>query len=221
MEMSARRNIKQLRSHETNAPTKHARRGSASSTNAGLSHNRAGADGRRSLRQTQPPCPQTWSDEWASTIARSSATVSNAVPRCSIRWQLEHTSAMSDILVMASPRRIATGTVHPVAARHHRDRIARPVALRDDAPLLCLAPPPPRRIHLARSRTQLPRRIRHLRSCPLDSWTPPRRSFAIAHVRSIPPVREGGPHRMVTLPRAYSCAPVSQRRYSDLASSIT
>ena len=47
---------------------------------------------RRNLRQTQPPCPRTWSDEGVSTIARSSSTQSNVVPRCSIRWQLEHSS---------------------------------------------------------------------------------------------------------------------------------
>ena len=47
-------------------------------------------------------------------------------------------------------------------------------------------------------RPQLLRSIQHLRSCPFHSWTPPRCSLPIAHVRSIPPHREGGPHRMAT-----------------------
>ena len=48
-------------------------------------------------------------------------------------------------------------------------------------------------------RPQLLRSIQHLRSCPIHSWTPPRCPLPIAHVRSIPPHREGGPHRMATL----------------------
>ena len=48
-------------------------------------------------------------------------------------------------------------------------------------------------------RPQLLRSIQHLRSRPFHSWTPPRCPLPIAHVRSIPPHREGGPHRMATL----------------------
>ena len=87
--------------------------------------------------------------------------------------------------------------VNTVATRHRRGRIPAPVALRDDAPLLRLVPPPSGRIRLARPRL-LPS-LRHLRSCSLDWRAPLRCPIPIAHVRSIPPIREGGTHRMHTL----------------------
>ena len=63
---------------------------------------------------------------------------------------------------------------------------------------LRLAPPPPRRIHPARTRPRLLPRLRHLRSYSLDRRAPHRCPIPIAHVRSIPPIREGGTHRMPT-----------------------
>ena len=115
-------------------------------------------------------------------------------------------ASVSPRLAKSTPPPEQHTAVHSVAARHLRDRFPRAVALRHDAPLLCLAPPPPRRIHLARPRPQLPRRIRHLRSGPFDSWIPRRRPLPIAHVRSFPPVREGGPHpgQILALLRAAS-----------------
>ena len=59
-----------------------------------------------------------------------------------------------------------------MALRHFRDRLPRAVALGDDPSLVCLAPPPPRRIHPTRLRARLLRRVRHLRPCPLDWWAP-------------------------------------------------
>ena len=55
-------------------------------------------------------------------------------------------------------------------------------------------------------RPQLLRSIQHLRSCPFHSWTPPPCPLPIAHVRSIPLHREGGPHRMGYLCRMRGCA---------------
>ena len=51
----------------------------------------------------------------------------------------------------------------------------------------------------AGGRPRLLPRLRHLRPCPLDWWTPPRCPIPIAHVRSFLPVREDETHRMPTL----------------------